>query len=98
MGFLKYSHDPEAVLDYVFDWAAFLADINDTIDSATVDASTIADDDAPLTVDVVSNTTTTVTAWVSGGTVGKSYTLTCHIITNDGREEDKSITLQIKEH
>lgn len=93
-----YSHDPDAVLDYPFNWAEWLEPINDTIVTATVEASTITDDTTPVDVSLVTNDATSVTAWVSGGTLGNTYTLTCRIVTTDGRTEDQSATLVIQEH
>lgn len=39
------------------------------------------------------------TAWISGGTVGESYEVTCHIETNNSpvREDDRTLKLKIKE-
>lgn len=101
MGFQKHSHDPDAVLDYPFDFAALLSEVNDTISTAEVATPTLPLD-APtgitvgtVTIDSVNHI---VTAWISGGTAGESYTVTCHITTDDGREEDLSMILQCKEH
>lgn len=95
-----YSHDPDAILDYPFKWADFLGDTNDTIASATVVASTITDDTTPLTVGTVTVSADglEVVAWISGGTLGKTYTAVCHVVTTDGREEDQSINLVVQEH
>lgn len=84
--FLK---DPDAVLDYVVDFTSWLAD-GDTITSATVTADGV-------TVDSTDTTTTTVTAWVSGGTLGETATLTCQITTADGRTDERTIRLSIRE-
>lgn len=95
-----YSHDPDAILDYPFKWAEFLADSHDSIATATVTPSTIDDDLSPLTVSLVTvaENGTDVVAWISGGTLGMSYTCVCHVVTNDGREEDQSINIVIQEH
>lgn len=91
MGFPKRVHDPDAVLDYPSDWSDWLPS-GDTIASAT---AVITPDD--FNVDSVSHTTTKVIAYVSGGTVGVNGTLTYHIVTADGREDDRSVTLVCKE-
>lgn len=81
--------DPQAKLDYKWDWTAWLA--GDTIASATVtgpDGITISD---------VSHDTTTVTAWVAGGTLKTRYGLVCHVVTAGGREDDRTLTLQIED-
>lgn len=79
--------DPDARLDYVWDWQAWLAD-GDTIASATVTGTGI-------TVDTVSHDTTTVTAWLSGGTVGTAASALCHITTAQGRQDDRTLRLHI---
>lgn len=85
----SFTQDPDAVLDYEWDWAAWLG--TDTIASHTVTAAT------GLTVDSTEATTTTVTAWLSGGTVGQSYAVTCHIVTAAGREDDRTVTVTVLE-
>jgi hypothetical protein len=91
VGFPKRVHDPDAVLDYPFDWSAWLEE-GDTITDTTVTA------EAGVTVvgtPVVDGGK--VVPYISGGTVGESYDVTCHIVTADGREDDRSITLVVKE-
>lgn len=85
----NFTKDPDAVLDYEFDWSAWLG--TDTIATHTVTAS------AWLTVDSTEATTTTVTAWLSGGTDGASYAVTCHIVTAAGREDDRTATITVQE-
>lgn len=92
MAFTSYAHDPDSRLDYTWDWADFVGDVSDTITDATV---VCADED--ITVADVSHTDTAVVAWISGGTASTKYTVTCHIVTAAGREEDRSITLSCKE-
>jgi hypothetical protein len=82
--FLK---DPDALLPYLWDWSAWLA--GDTITTHTVTATT------GLTVSTHSHTDTAVTAWLDGGTAGQSYTVTCHIVTAAGLEDDRSIELTV---
>lgn len=84
----SYIKDPDAVLDYQWDWSSWLP-TGDTIASATVTAET------GLTVDSYSNTATAVTAWLSGGMVGESYSVTCRVVTADGRTDDRTITLLV---
>lgn len=81
--------DPRAVLDYQFDWSAWLG-----ADTITAHAVTVT---AGLTVTSTTASATAVTVWLSGGTVGAEYTVTCHIQTAGGREDDRSIVLAIWE-
>lgn len=85
----NFVKDPDAVLDYEWDWAAWLG--ADTIASHTVTA------EAGLTVDSSEATTTAVTAWLSGGSVGMSYAVTCHVVTAAGREDDRTVTVTVME-
>ena len=84
-----FKKDPDAVLDYTFDWSEYLTPLADTIATATFIA------DTGLTTSNPSHTTTAATCFVSGGTVGSSLNLTCRIVTTGGRTDDRSITLKI---
>jgi hypothetical protein len=94
----EYSHDPNAVRDYPFNWGPFLAEVNDIIDTATV-APADPDDDG-IIVGVITNDDTFVYPWISCGTVvvGERHLVTCHMISRDGREEDQTISLLIENH
>ena len=85
-----FTKDPDAVLDYQWDWSAWLAE-SETISTATVTVP------AGITLDSNSNTTTQVTAWLSGGTVRTDYTVTCRIVTNQGRTDDRSIEIRVRD-
>ena len=82
--------DPSEVLDYTFDWSAYLADITDTILSVQFEP-------VGVVVDSSSNTTTSATAWVSGGVAGSTSVVTCSITTAEGRTAVRSIYLKIKD-
>jgi hypothetical protein len=82
--------DPDAVLDYTVDWTAWLADVSDSISDHTETGNGV-------TVDTSSNTSNTVTAWVSGGVVGQTPSVTVHIVTAGGRQDDRTIYFNIKE-
>lgn len=85
----SYRKDPHAVLDYTFDWSAWLTPLGDTISTVTWLP------DAGLTVVSSSNSTTTATAFISGGTVDTNMNLTCRITTTGGRTDDRTIVLKI---
>jgi len=84
-----FKKDPDATLDYTFDWSAYLTPLSDVIQSATFVA------DAPLITSNPSHTPTAATCFVSGGVAGTQLTLTCRITTTGGRTDDRSITLKI---
>lgn len=81
-----FAKDPDAVLDYMIDWSDWLG-ATDTIASATW---TVPDG---LTEDSSTETTTTATIWLSGGTAGASYALVCRVVTTEGRTDDRTITI-----
>lgn len=83
-----YTKDPQAVLDWKFDWSSWLQ-AAETISTSTMTAS------VGLTVDSSSNTTTSATAWVSGGSAGQPYTLANKIVTNQGRTDERTITIRV---
>jgi len=84
-GFIK---DPDAVLDYSFDWEPWLA--GDTISTSVWVA------ESPLVVDSDSNTTLITTVWISGGDLDSDYTLLNSITTAAGRSEDRTVSIRIR--
>lgn len=87
---MTYVKDPDAILDYSINWSSWLV-TGDTIATSTWTAET------GITVDSDSNTTTAATVWLSGGTLGESYDVTNHIVTDAGREDDRTITILVRE-
>lgn len=87
-----YVHDPAAVLDYAVDWSAWLGD--DSLVDATwsaPDGVTVLDDPAPAVVGKVA------TVWLSGGTPGQKYVVTCHVVSAAGRQDDRSFSLIVQD-
>lgn len=85
-----FTKDPNAVLDYTWDWSAWL-EVGETIAAATVTVST------GMVCDSSTFDTTTVTAWISGGTAGSGYKATCRVTTSRGRIDDRTIYLVCRE-
>jgi len=83
----SFEKDPEAVLDYTVDWEAWLD--GDTIYTSAWTVPT------GITKDSDSNTTTTATIWLSGGTAGELYKVKNHIVTAAGREDDRTINIHV---
>lgn len=88
---MRYTKDPDAKLDYAIDWTAWLVD-GDTLTAATWTVPTGITQATPAP-SVAANK---ATIWLSGGTVGTSYLITCHGTTAQGREDDRSITILVK--
>jgi hypothetical protein len=76
--------DPDANLDYGFDWSQWLA-ASETI------STSIWIVDAGLTKGTTSATTTGTTVWLSGGTAGTTYLAVNRIVTNQGRTDDRTV-------
>lgn len=84
-----FPKDPAAVLDYAFDWSAKWLQSGETIVSYSVAV------DAGITKDSDSESSGTVTVWLSGGSVGTSYTVTCQITSSLGRTDERSATINV---
>ena len=86
-GCIKYK-DPEAKLDYGFDWS-------DWLDGDTLNGSTWV---VPTGLTEVSNNySNTITAiWLSGGTLGETYKVVNRITTAGGRQDDRTLTVIIR--
>lgn len=88
---MALTKDPDAVLDYAFDWSAWLAD-GETITDHNV---TVESGDA--VIDTTSRTPNTVVVWLSGGTLDTNVELRCRITTSEGRIDDRTIVILIRE-
>lgn len=80
--------DPDEVLDYLVDWSARL-------EADTIATSTWIVPDG-ITADTDSSAAATTTIWLSGGTLGETYTLLNRITTVGGRTMDQSVKISIK--
>lgn len=86
----SYVKDPDATLDYKCDWTAWMT-TGDTIATSewiAQDGIDIADD---------SHDTTTATVWLSGGAVRGNYKVTNRITTVEGRTDDRTLTINVRE-
>lgn len=79
--------DPLAVLDYAFDWSDWLQSL-ETISTHVITIPTGLVESTPHT-----EAAGVVTIWLSGGTAGTKYTVSCLITTNGGRTDERSITI-----
>ena len=87
----SFIKDPDATLDYAFDWITHWLQDDETIDSYTV---TVA---SGLTKNIDSEDSGIVTAWLSGGTAGETYEVACKIVTNLGRIDERTIKIMVRE-
>lgn len=84
----QFHKDPDAVLDYQFDWSPWLA-AGETITSKTVTV------DDGLTLDSSSDDDTIVTVWLSGGTDRAVYKVACLITTSAGRTDERTMSIRV---
>lgn len=85
----SFVKDPQATLDYAVDWEPWLG--VDTIQSVTWTV------DAGITQANASNTTTSATIWLSGGTVGTKYKAVCRVTTAAGRIDERTIYVEVRD-
>jgi hypothetical protein len=85
-----FTKDPQAVLDYEFDWSAWL-DVGETITTSTVSVPT------GIVLDSHSELGGVVIAWLSGGTAGVLYRVVSHVVTSSGRQDDRTIRVSVQE-
>lgn len=86
-----FKKDPDAILDYGFDWSDWLAVHGDTITASTWTVPTGISEGAN------SRDATSVKVWLSGGTAGETYVISCKIVTSDDRTDERSLTIMVEE-
>jgi hypothetical protein len=82
--------DPDAVLDYSFDWTSWLAE-SETISSHVITV------DSGITKDSDSESAGIVTAWLSGGTAGTIYEVACKITTSASRTDERTMEIGVED-
>ena len=101
----EWVKDPDAVLDYKFDWAAltngsgssdWLA-AGETISDHTITITPVTA--SPLTKDSSAETdaNTSVTVWLSGGLAGSEYKVACLIETSASRTDERTLKIKCEE-
>lgn len=93
--------DPEAVVDYTFDWNDGYLD-SASSPAESISTSTWSIDPTPSPAELVvaseTETDTTATAFFSGGTVSKVYKATNHVVTSGGRTDERTLTFRIEDN
>jgi hypothetical protein len=88
----EFVKDPNEVLDYTIEFDDLLALDSDTIDS--IDVNVTAGD---VVLDASGNDDTTVTVWVSGGTVPTDCRVTATVTTAGNRVHERSIKIRVRD-
>lgn len=106
-GFPYCIKDPDAVLDYKVDFApetnGRIGALSDWLQPGETLSSHTVTADSGITVDSSSltDTDTSVTVWLSGGTVGATsttvYSVVVHVVTSAGREDDRTFRVEMAE-
>ena len=89
---MSFTADPTSVLDYAFDWSAWLDD-GETITASTWKIPARISQTTPASS--IDGSLTTV--WLTGGAIGHTYKIPNHITTSAGRQEDRSFDLEISD-
>ena len=91
---------PTASLDYLFDWAPASNNrgVSDWLQEGEVITSYTVT--VPEGIDKISDQltdeSTSVTVWLESGTVGDDYTISCSIVTNQNREDTRTVILPVR--
>lgn len=100
--------DDDAVLDYTFDWTAWLDLVGDFIASASVPVIDPTGGAGMLALDLTAPHTSgfvvvgkTVVVWLKDGLPGTTYRVTCRIVTvgapSGARTDERSVYIKVKE-
>ena len=96
-----FKKDPDAVLDFKFDWATSTNGhgFTDWLDTGETIQSHVITAEAGITLDsdVAADANTSVVAWLSGGTAGTTYDVACKIVTTDGRTDERTMSIVVAE-
>ncbi|MGW8177393.1 MAG: phage fiber-tail adaptor protein [bacterium] len=98
----NFVKDPDAILDFKFDWKALTNGTgnSDWLDALeTISTHTVSVSPTGLTVDSssITDSSTSVTVWLSGGTADTTYEVTCEIVTDNSRTDQRTIRVYVRE-
>ncbi|SAL19744.1 hypothetical protein AWB68_00681 [Caballeronia choica] len=85
----SFVKDPVSVLDFQWDWSEWLGE-GETLSDKDVSA------DDGVTVNSSSIDGPVVSAWIAGGTSGKSYNVKCKVTTSSGRVDARTISIDVR--
>ena len=89
MPYTSFVKDPNANLDYAFDWSDWLA-VGETISTYVLTVP------AGLTKGAESELSGKVVVWLSGGTVNTTYLVACKMTTSLGRIDERTIEIDVQ--
>ena len=103
MSFPAKTKDPDAKLDYKFDWAPLTNNrknaLSDWLQTGETILSYVISADSGITVDsdAKGDSDTSVVVWLSGGANGTDYNVSCKITTSDGRVDERTMTIKVRQ-
>ncbi len=98
-----FAKAPAEVLDYRFDMKPFTngraGAETDYLESGETLASFTLSPESGITVDssALADASTSVLVWLSGGTLGETYTVGCVAVTSNSRTLERSINVKLVE-
>lgn len=96
-----YQKDPQATLDYLFDWAPLTnlrsGAISDWLrpGETLVSHEITIDDGLTLNSSAITNLSTSVLVWLSEGTPGTRYKVACKITTSSNRIDERTLYVNV---
>lgn len=88
----RFIKDPQARLDYAVDWSAWLAA------AETISAQTVTVTSGDVTLDgSPAQASGVVTQWLTAGTLDTTSRVRFHITTSAGRQDDRSLTIDVRD-
>jgi len=99
---MTFTKDPDAVLDWYFDWAALSNGTGESDwlaggESITDHAVTVAPTGLTADSSAVVNGGTAVQVWLSGGVAGQRYTVACKVTTSAGRIDERTAQVNVRQ-
>jgi len=100
-----YIKDPEAILDWKFDWAPLTngsgasdwLQVGEIISTKTITISpSVAVTGLTADSSAITDTSTSVTVWLSKGVDYTDYQVACKIVTNAPRTDERTITICVR--
>jgi hypothetical protein len=82
--------DPNATLDYGFDWSQWLQD-GESISSYIITAG------CGINKASDTNTSASVIVWLTSGCAGNRYSVACKITTSANRIDERTIKIDVRE-
>lgn len=92
---LTIKKDPNAVLDYAFDWSQWLKQ-GDTLLEVEYSVQSRLNDPNPVVIESSGIITDKTYCYLSGGQLNKTYQVSCKVTTNNALIENRSFLVKIE--